>query len=98
MPSAAPTASRAERLAEQRLTALAQNLPIGIAFSEIGLRLGYVNDALVRLFDRTVDDLLGAGRLDFLSKHDQDHLLAALDAAAVGAKSTRCCACRRSRR
>lgn len=80
----APATSWPERLAEQRLTALAQNLPIGIAFSEVGLRLGYVNDALVRLFGRTVDDLLGTGWLSLLRKHDQDHLLAALDATAVG--------------
>jgi diguanylate cyclase (GGDEF)-like protein/PAS domain S-box-containing protein len=83
---AVPGASRAEQLAEQRLTALAQNLPIGIAFSEVGLRLGYVNDALVRLFGRTVDDLLGTGWLNFLSKHDQDQLLAGLDATAVGSQ------------
>ena len=76
--------ARVERHAEQRLTALAQNLPIGIAFSEVGLRLGYVNDAFARLLDRSVDEVVGTGWLDLLQPYDQNHLLAALDATAVG--------------
>ena len=76
--------ARVERHAEQRLTALAQNLPIGIAFSEVGLRLGYVNDAFARLLDRGADDVVGTGWLDLLQPYDQNHLLAALDATAVG--------------
>ena len=83
-PSQEHSRARVERHAEQRLTALAQNLPIGIAFSEVGLRLGYVNDAFARLLGRSVDDLLGTGWLDLLQPYDQNHLLAALDATAVG--------------
>ena len=83
-PSQEQSRARVERHAEQRLTALAQNLPIGIAFSEVGLRLGYVNDAFARLLGRTVDDLLGTGWLDQLQPYDQSNLLAALDATALG--------------
>jgi diguanylate cyclase (GGDEF)-like protein/PAS domain S-box-containing protein len=83
-PAAESTLDRVERHAEQRLTALAQNLPVGIAFSEVGLRLGYVNDALARLLGRPGGDLLGTGWLDLLEPYEQKHIVAALDATAVG--------------
>ena len=76
--------ARDQRQAELRLTALAQNLPIGIAFSEVGLRLGYVNDAMARTFGRTVDELLGVGWLDLLREADRERLVGLLESTPDG--------------
>jgi PAS domain S-box-containing protein len=47
------------RASEERFRGLAGNAPIGIFFSEIGLRLGYVNERFAELFGRPSPALLG---------------------------------------
>ena len=58
------------RASEERFRALAVNAPIGIFFSEVGLRFGYVNARLADLWGRPEQELLGTGWLD--SVHPDD--------------------------
>ena len=46
---------------KQRLWTLADQVPVGIFISEVGLRVQYVNDKLVEIFESTAESLTGMG-------------------------------------
>ncbi len=56
--------------AEHRFEALARRAPVGIFVSEVGLRLGYVNEAFAAMSGRPAQALRGTGWLDLV--HPQD--------------------------
>lgn len=78
-------ASRRLAAAETRLQALAEHAPVGILFSDCGLRVGYVNDRLVELFGRSADDLLGLGWVEAVVERDRDRLVDAVSKVLAGA-------------
>ena len=52
------------RLSRERFLAVADRAPVGIFFSDVGLRLGYVNDAFAAVFAAAPESLLGMHWLD----------------------------------
>ncbi|MGC8480792.1 MAG: diguanylate cyclase domain-containing protein [Acidimicrobiales bacterium] len=52
---------------KERLWTLADQVPVGIFFSEVGMRLQYVNDRLAEIFDAPVERLVGMGWLDHIA-------------------------------
>jgi diguanylate cyclase (GGDEF)-like protein/PAS domain S-box-containing protein len=77
-------ARAAARQAEHRFTALATNSPVGIFMSDVGLRLGYVNDRFVELAGLGARHLLGTGWLDVVHKQDIPDLYDALQSVMAG--------------
>ena len=72
------------RASEERFRALAEKAPIGIFSSEVGLRLGYVNDGLAELVGSTSEKLLGTGWMDFVLSSDLERIMAGLQATLEG--------------
>jgi diguanylate cyclase (GGDEF)-like protein/PAS domain S-box-containing protein len=72
------------RASEERFRALAVNAPIGIFFSEVGLRFGYVNARLADLWGRPEQDLLGMGWLDAVHPDDVERVVGALSQVLSG--------------
>src|SRR4051812_12285471 len=66
------------RASEERFRALAVNAPIGIFFSEVGLRFGYVNARLADLWGRPEQELLGMGWLEAVHPDDVERVVGAL--------------------
>lgn len=50
---------------KQRLWTLADQVPVGIFISEVGMRVQYVNDRLTEIFEATSDELIGLGWTKF---------------------------------
>jgi diguanylate cyclase (GGDEF)-like protein/PAS domain S-box-containing protein len=74
------------RASEERFRAVAAHAPIGIFASEIGLRLGYVNDRFAELFGSPTTELLGTGWLDNVHPDDQESVCDALSSALGGSE------------
>ena len=72
------------RASEERFRALAERAPIGIFSSEVGLRLGYVNDGLAELVGSTSEKLLGTGWMDFVLSSDLERIMAGLQSTLEG--------------
>ena len=72
------------REAEARFTALAESAPIGIFLSEIGLRLGYVNDQFVALSEVAPYQLLGTEWLTVVDPQDVPGLCSVLEEVLRG--------------
>jgi len=72
------------RASERRFRALAANAPVGVFFSEVGLRLGYVNDRFSEQVAQPREALLGMGWLSSIHPDDLPDLLAALDRVLTG--------------
>ncbi len=72
------------RASEERFRALAERAPIGIFSSEVGLRLGYVNDALAELVGVTAEALLGTGWMDHVVTQDLERVMGGLQSALTG--------------
>ncbi len=66
------------RLSRERFLAVTDRAPVGIFFSDVGLRLGYVNDALAAVFGLPPESLLGMRWLDQLSQDEQQALTEAM--------------------
>jgi diguanylate cyclase (GGDEF)-like protein/PAS domain S-box-containing protein len=77
-------AEDALRSSEERFRALAANAPIGVCFSEVGLRLGYVNDRFVELWGKPAATVLGMGWLDSVEPEDVTGLVDALSGVLTG--------------
>jgi diguanylate cyclase (GGDEF)-like protein/PAS domain S-box-containing protein len=77
-------ADEAMRASEERFRALAENVPMGVFFSEVGLRLGYVNDRFAELWGQPVSAVVGMGWLDSVHEDDRPGLLDALSAVLIG--------------
>ena len=72
------------RASEERFRALAANAPVGIFFSEVGLRLGFVNDRFADLLGRPDKELVGTGWLDAVDPDDVEDIVSALSAVLGG--------------
>jgi diguanylate cyclase (GGDEF)-like protein/PAS domain S-box-containing protein len=57
---------------KERLWTLADQVPVGIFFSEVGMRLQYVNDRLSEIFEVPTERLVGMGWLALVSDHDRE--------------------------
>lgn len=68
---------------KQRFWTLADQVPVGIFISEVGLRLQYVNDHLAEIFESSVETLVGMGWLRMFSEADR----AAVEEIAIAALS-----------
>jgi diguanylate cyclase (GGDEF)-like protein/PAS domain S-box-containing protein len=72
------------RAVEERFRALTTQAPIGVFFSEVGLRLGYVNERLLQLWDRPLDELLGTAWLDGVHDDDRAKVIDAISGVLGG--------------
>ncbi|HZQ84019.1 MAG TPA: bifunctional diguanylate cyclase/phosphodiesterase, partial [Acidimicrobiales bacterium] len=82
--SSSGLADEAMRASEERFRALAENVPMGVFFSEVGLRLGYVNDRFAELWGLPTSAVVGMGWLDSVHDDDRPRLLDALSAVLIG--------------
>jgi diguanylate cyclase (GGDEF)-like protein/PAS domain S-box-containing protein len=64
---------------EERFRVLAEQAPIGIFRSDVGLRLGYANARCAEIFGLGADDVLGAGWLVALPEDDRRRVVDALE-------------------
>jgi diguanylate cyclase (GGDEF)-like protein/PAS domain S-box-containing protein len=72
------------RASEDRFSALADQAPVGIFASEVGLRLGYVNERMTELLGRPESECLGTDWLDAVHPDDLATLLPALQGVLEG--------------
>jgi diguanylate cyclase (GGDEF)-like protein/PAS domain S-box-containing protein len=72
------------RTSEERFRALATHAPIGVALSDAGVRLGWVNERLAEMWGRPTDELVGGGWIDAVDPADQQAVLDALVAVLAG--------------
>jgi diguanylate cyclase (GGDEF)-like protein/PAS domain S-box-containing protein len=70
--------------AEHRFTALATVAPVAIFASEVGLRLGYVNDRFVAMTGVPAHGLLGTGWLDVVHRDDLPAVYSAVQSVLGG--------------
>jgi len=82
--SSSGLADEAMRASEERFRALAENVPMGVFFSEVGLRLGYVNDRFAELWGQPTTAVVGMGWLDSVHEDDRPALLDALGGVLTG--------------
>ncbi len=59
---------------KQRLWTLADQVPVGIFISEVGLRIQYVNDKLAEIFESTADLLTGMGWAKFFPRLEWEEI------------------------
>lgn len=55
---------------QQRFRVLAEKSPVATFFSDVGLRLGYVNDRMAELFGVPAEEVSGTGWLSMVHDHD----------------------------
>lgn len=72
------------RASEALFRTLADRAPIGIISSDVGLRLGYVNDSFAELLGVPAGRLEGTGWMSFVHEDDIDALCAGLQATLAG--------------
>jgi diguanylate cyclase (GGDEF)-like protein/PAS domain S-box-containing protein len=72
------------RAAEERFRALSERAPIGIFTSEVGLRIGYINDFLAELVGIPTEQLLGTGWMQVVDPEHLDVVCACLQDALAG--------------
>ena len=72
------------RASEERFRALTDGAPIGIFSSDVGLRLGYVNDFFAELHGTSADDLLGTAWLGLVHPEDVGEAIAAIEMVLGG--------------
>ncbi len=85
--TALPDATRAEddlRLSRERFLAVTDRAPLGIFYSDVGLRLGYVNDAFAAVFAASPEALLGMRWLDQLGAGERQQLTEAMVETLAG--------------
>jgi len=69
---------------EERFRVLAEQAPIGIFRSDVGVRLGYANARCAEIFGMAVDDVVGAGWLAALPDEDRRRVVDALEEVLGG--------------
>jgi diguanylate cyclase (GGDEF)-like protein/PAS domain S-box-containing protein len=57
---------------KERLWTLADQVPVGIFFSEVGMRLQYANDRLSEIFEVPAERILGMGWLSLIADHHRE--------------------------
>jgi diguanylate cyclase (GGDEF)-like protein/PAS domain S-box-containing protein len=83
--SAEQQAEQAGHESEHRFHALAEHAPVGIVLSEVGVRLGFVNDRFAELTGMGASDFLGSRWLDVIHPEDLPTLLDTLYTVLEGA-------------
>ncbi len=74
------------RSSEERFRALATHAPIGVALSDVGVRLGYVNARLAEMWGRPAEEVLADGWLTAVLEDDRSTLIEALVNVLAGAE------------
>jgi diguanylate cyclase (GGDEF)-like protein/PAS domain S-box-containing protein len=72
---------------EERFQALAEQAPIGIFRSDLGLRLGYANARCAEIFGLEPATLLGSGWLTVLPDEERDRMVDALEQVLSGGEA-----------
>ena len=72
------------RASEARFRALADNAPIGVFLSDVGVRLAHVNRRFAQVWGRDAEGLLGDRWLDPVIETDQEALLGAIGEVLAG--------------
>jgi diguanylate cyclase (GGDEF)-like protein/PAS domain S-box-containing protein len=75
------------RSSEERFRALATHAPIGVALSDVGVRLGYANARLAEMWGRPTEALLGDAWLTAVLDDDRSALVDALVRVLGGAEA-----------
>jgi diguanylate cyclase (GGDEF)-like protein/PAS domain S-box-containing protein len=75
------------RESEERFRTLAAQAPIGIVVSDVGLRLGFVNDRAVQLWDRPVEVMRSPRWLDAIVPDDREQVVTALAGVLAGGEA-----------
>lgn len=63
---------------ERRMRTMAAEVPVGIGFSEAGVRLGWVNERCAEIFDRACDQLVGLGWVDAVRDDQREDVVDAV--------------------
>jgi diguanylate cyclase (GGDEF)-like protein/PAS domain S-box-containing protein len=74
------------RASEERFRVVAAHAPIGVFASEVGLRLGYVNERFAELWGREMHEVLGTGWLDSIHDEEQETITDAVMSVLAGAE------------
>jgi diguanylate cyclase (GGDEF)-like protein/PAS domain S-box-containing protein len=74
------------RSSEERFRALATHAPIGVALSDVGVRLGYVNARLAEMWGHPTEAMLGDAWLTAVLEEDRAALVDALVSVLAGAE------------
>lgn len=82
-------ADQAHRESEHRFRALAEHAPVGIVLSEVGLRLGFVNNRFAELTGLDASQLVGNRWLDVVNPEDLPGLMETLQLVLCGASADR---------
>lgn len=72
------------RTSEARFRALADNAPIGVFLSDVGVRLAYVNPRFAQVWGRPAGELLGDRWIDPIIESDVDDVLGCLSQVLGG--------------
>ena len=72
------------RASEERFRALSERAPIGIITSEVGLRIGYLNDFLAELVGLPTEQLLGTGWMQVVDPEHLESVCSCLQEALAG--------------
>jgi diguanylate cyclase (GGDEF)-like protein/PAS domain S-box-containing protein len=86
--SAGERVARAEEIASEadfRFRTLSEHAPVGILLSDVGLRLGFVNEGFASIVGLQRESLLGTGWLDIIHAEDLPEVLDQLHGALEGA-------------
>jgi diguanylate cyclase (GGDEF)-like protein/PAS domain S-box-containing protein len=75
------------RVSEEQFRALAEQAPIGIFRSDVGLRLGYANARCIEILGVHGSGLHGSRWLDTLAPADRSRVVAALEGVLEGAEA-----------
>jgi diguanylate cyclase (GGDEF)-like protein/PAS domain S-box-containing protein len=75
------------RVSEEQFRVLAEQAPIGIFRSDVGLRLGYANARCIEILGVNSVDLHGSRWLDTLAPADRARVVAALEGVLEGAEA-----------
>jgi diguanylate cyclase (GGDEF)-like protein/PAS domain S-box-containing protein len=75
------------RVSEEQFRVLAEQAPIGIFRSDVGLRLGYANARCIEILGVTNTGLHGSRWLDTLAPADRSRVIAALEGVLEGAEA-----------
>ncbi|MDA8277574.1 MAG: diguanylate cyclase [Actinomycetota bacterium] len=75
-------------LYRERLWVLANQIKIGVFYSEVGARIQFANDAMAQIYESPVETLLGTGWIDQIPPHQRERVEKAILETLSGQSST----------
>lgn len=72
------------RESEERFRTLAAQAPIGIVVSDVGLRLGFVNDRALQLWDQSIEVMRSPRWIEAIVPEDRESVVTALASVLAG--------------